>query len=209
MKKVTIAMGLALSLAHSARAQVRSQETICIRPENVESVEVLKGARAQQQYGIKDGEGVVIITTKVGTGITNTLRDCPPPGDDQLARFFFPPELVMMHQAAINLSPPQRSAIQDAVKEAQGKFVDAQFKVSTEVERLKDLLEASPTDEARVLEQIDRVLTLEREVKRAQLSLMIRIKNQLSEQQKMTLAKLRLDGGAEAVSPPRGRGRPE
>jgi hypothetical protein len=48
-------------------------------------------------------------------------------------------------------------------------------------------------DEPKVLEQIDRVLSVERDVKRAQLSLMMKIKNELSEDQKSKLSKIRGD----------------
>jgi hypothetical protein len=113
------------------------------------------------------------------------------PEGDPLARYLFPPELVMAHQQAINLTDRQRSAIQDAIKEAQGKFLDVQFKMSAEAEKLQRLIQGTAVDEAKVLEQIDRVLTLERDVKRAQLTVMIRIKNQLTEQQQAMLGQLR------------------
>ena len=111
--------------------------------------------------------------------------------EDPLARYLFPPELVMAHQQAIKLTDRQRSAIQDAMKEAQGKFVDVQFKMSAETERLQQLIQPASVDEAKVLEQIDRVLAVERDVKHAQLTLMIRIKNQLTEQQQAALGQLR------------------
>ena len=46
-------------------------------------------------------------------------------------------------------------------------------------------------DEAAVLTQADKVLSLEREVKRTQLSLLIRIKNLLSDAQQDKLMELR------------------
>jgi len=78
------------------------------------------------------------------------------PADDPFARFVFPPELVMAHQQKLNLSDRARAAIQDAIKEAQGKFVDAQWRLSGEGEKLQKLLQATTVDEAKVLEQIDR-----------------------------------------------------
>lgn len=207
MKKLSLAVAFAFSLANNARAQVPTQGPVCFKAEQLERVEVLKGQRVMQEYGTREGEGIVIFTVKIpGTG--GSFRDCPA-SDDQLGRLFFPPELVMSNQDAIGLTTAQRSAVQNAMKDAQGTFVDAQFKLSGEMEKLKALLGSTPTDEAKVLEQIDRVLSLEREVKRAQLSLMIRIKNQLSDQQRAMLMKLRGEQSAEAVSPGRGRGRPE
>jgi hypothetical protein len=52
-------------------------------------------------------------------------------------------------------------------------------------------------DEAKVLEQVDRVLGVERDVKRAQLSLMIRIKNLLTQRQQEQLGALRRQGTEE------------
>jgi Heavy-metal resistance len=114
-----------------------------------------------------------------------------PGPEDPLARFFYPPELVMANQNAIGLSERQRAEIVDAIKDAQGRFVDLQFRMSAEVERLQRLLKNSSVDEARVLDQLDRVLGVEREVKRAQLGLMIRIKNELGPEQQATLDRLR------------------
>ena len=207
MKTVTLAVGFALSLAFNARAQVPTQGPICIKPEQLERVEVLKGMRAAQEYGTREGEAIIILTTKVAANGAS-FRDCPG-ADDQLGRLFFPPELVMSNQEAIGLTAGQRTTIQSAMKDAQGSFVDAQFKLRSEMEKLKALLASTPTYEGTELEQIDRVLSLAREVNRAQLSLMIRIKNQLSDQQRAMLSKLRGGQSDEAVSPGRGRGRPE
>jgi heavy-metal resistance protein len=111
--------------------------------------------------------------------------------DDPLARYLFPLELVMAHQQAIGLTERQRTAIQQAVKDAQGKFVDVQFSMSGEMEKLQRLLQGTSPDESDVLDQVDRVLGLEREIKRAQLALMVRIKNTLTDQQQAALQRLR------------------
>ena len=117
------------------------------------------------------------------------------PGQDPFARLLFPPELVMQHQGEINLQDAQRATLQSAIQQAQGKFVDAQWKLSAEGEKLARLLQNAQVDEAQVLEQVDRILTLEREVKRAQMGLMVRIKNTLTPAQQAKLRELR--GGGE------------
>jgi Spy/CpxP family protein refolding chaperone len=134
---------------------------------------------------------VVVITGHPGAG--RLLSPCPAGlgGEDPLAKYFFPPELVMSHQQAINLSESQRTSIRTLMLDAQKTFVSAQFKMSAEVEKLQGLIADSPVDEARVLEEVDRVLGVEREIKREQLSLMIRLKNLLTQQQQDALAKLR------------------
>jgi len=101
----------------------------------------------------------------------------------------------MANQQAINLTDHQRSELQQAMKDAQGKFIDLQFRMSGEVESLQRLMQASSVDEAKVLGQVDRVLAVEREVKHVQLSVMIRIKNLLTEQQQARLGALRRQDG--------------
>jgi len=115
----------------------------------------------------------------------------PGPGEDPLARFLFPPELVMSHQQAIGLSDKQRTAIQQELQRAQGKFTDLQWRMSADAEKLTRLLQTTPVDEAQVLEQVDRILGTERDVKRTQLSLLIRIKNTLSPEQQAKLSEIR------------------
>ena len=107
----------------------------------------------------------------------------------------------MAHQEAINLTDRQRATIRDAIKDAQGKFVDLQFQMSAEVEKLQRLLQSTSVDEAAVLQQVDRVLGIEREVKHAQLTLMIRIKNALTEQQQGMLGQLRRQRGMAGDQP--------
>ena len=45
------------------------------------------------------------------------------------------------------------------------------------------LLQQSPADETKILEQADRIMALEREIKCAHLSLLVRIKNALTPEQ--------------------------
>jgi TonB-dependent SusC/RagA subfamily outer membrane receptor len=190
MKKFTLVLGLALCAMSVARAQ---QKPLCINPDDIEQIEILKGPAAVAAYGGTAANGVIVIRTKIPS--TQVLSNpCAPSasGDDPFARYLFPPELVMSNQQTINLTDRQRSAIQDAVKEAQGKFLDLQFKMSGEGERLQRLLQGTTIDESKLLEQVDRVLTAEREIKHTQLTLMARIKNQLTEQQQTQLKQLRL-----------------
>jgi Spy/CpxP family protein refolding chaperone len=112
-------------------------------------------------------------------------------GPDPFARHLFPPELVMQHQGQINLQDSQRAALQAAIQQAQTRFVDAQWKISAEGEKLARLLQTPTVDEKQVLEQVDRILDIEREVKRAQMGLMVRIKNTLTPPQQAKLRELR------------------
>jgi Spy/CpxP family protein refolding chaperone len=114
-----------------------------------------------------------------------------PGQEDPFGRFLFPPELVMQHQGEIGLQEPQRAALQAAIQQTQSKVVEAQWKLSAEGEKLARLLQGATVDEPQVLEEVDRVLALERDVKRAQMGLMIRIKNTLTPAQQAKLKELR------------------
>jgi Spy/CpxP family protein refolding chaperone len=115
----------------------------------------------------------------------------PSSGDDPLGAYFFPPELIMGHQRELGLQDSQRAAMTSEIQKAQARFVELQWKMSAETERLKALLGPPVVDEARVLEQVDRTLAVEREVKRIQVALLVRIKNTLTPSQQATLAELR------------------
>lgn len=113
------------------------------------------------------------------------------PGDDPIAQTLFPPELVMKYHQEINLDEGQSRAIKEAIQKAQTKFLDMQWDMQSEAEKLIRLLKARPVDEQAVLAQVDQVLNREREIKKAQISLLIHIKNLLSEAQQNKLTELR------------------
>ena len=68
--------------------------------------------------------------------------------------------------------------------------MDMQWKLSAEGEKMGKLLQGTQVDEAQVLEEVDRILNLEREIKKAQISLMVRIKNTLTQAQQAKLAEI-------------------
>lgn len=113
------------------------------------------------------------------------------PGEDPLAQHVFPPELVMKHAPELGIDDKQRSAIKEAVQRSQAKFLDAQWELQAEAEKMVKLLQASPVDEGAVLAQADRVMDLERQIKKTHLALLVRIKNVLTDTQKAKLQELR------------------
>jgi Spy/CpxP family protein refolding chaperone len=113
------------------------------------------------------------------------------PGEDPVAQQLFPPELVMKYGQEIGLDDAQRAAIKQAIQPAQTKFLDAQWDMQAAAQKMVRLLQARPIDEAAVLAQADKVMGLEHDVKRTQLSLLVRIKNVLTEAQQAKLADLR------------------
>ena len=118
------------------------------------------------------------------------------PTPDPFARYLYSPDLVLDNQLALKLSEQAKSQIKDAMLEAQKRFLGLQFLMSQETETLKNLLRIGKVDEAAVLKQIDQMLGIEREMKRAQLSLMIKVKNTLTPEQQTLLDKIRERGGS-------------
>jgi Spy/CpxP family protein refolding chaperone len=113
------------------------------------------------------------------------------PAHDPVAEHLFPPELVMRYAADIGLEDRQRTAMKEAIQKLQSRVLDLQFEVQGEAQKLVRLLQARPVDEAAVVAQADRVMGIERDVKKAHLALLVRIKNGLSEAQQEKLSVLR------------------
>ena len=111
--------------------------------------------------------------------------------EPEFARYLFPPELVMQHQHALRLTPEQRTAITQGIRDLQLKVVDLQWKMQDEAQKLTELVQGARVDEAQTLAQVDRVLGMEREIKRAHMVLLVRIKNLLDQRQQDTLAVMR------------------
>ena len=100
----------------------------------------------------------------------------------------------MAHQSDIGLTDEQRKAITQGLHAAQGKMLDAQWKMEAETEAMSKLLAASPVDESAALAEAEKVMAVEWEFKRAQLSVLILIKNTLTDEQRDRLTALRPEG---------------
>ena len=120
-----------------------------------------------------------------------TLGAQQPPAADPVSELMFPPELVMARQNAIGLSDAQKTYLRAEVVKAQTRFTELQWQLQDAMEGLTGLLKQSKADEAQVAAQLDKVLASEREIKHAQISLLVRIKNNLTEEQQHRLRALR------------------
>src|SRR5215469_5656363 len=99
--------------------------------------------------------------------------------DDPFRDIFFPPELVIQNQQALGLSDDQRNYLSSEVSRAQATFTELQWKLQDEIGKLTTLLRQQPADEQKSLGQLDKVLAVERDVKKAQVTLMLRMRNNL------------------------------
>lgn len=136
-----------------------------------------------------------LVLLLLALSIPAAAAETPSPGEDPLARHLFPPERVMGHAQEIGLDDTQRNSIRRDVQKAQARFLDLQFDIQTEMETLVRLVQENKVEESRVLAQLDRVLALEKEIKKTQISLLVRIKNTLTPAQQARLAEMPRDPG--------------
>ena len=115
------------------------------------------------------------------------MPQTPPVAASGFEDYLFPPELVMQHQRILALTVVQRAAITDAVKALQAQVVDFQWQIQDEQLKLAELVSQPRVEETAALSQIDRVLELERQIKRAHLASLIRIKNALTPEQQQQM----------------------
>jgi Spy/CpxP family protein refolding chaperone len=115
--------------------------------------------------------------------------------DDPFAQYLYPPERVMAHAMDIGLDDAQKTAIRNEVQKVQGKFLDLQFELQGESEKMVRLLQEKTIDEPKVLAEVDRILALEREIKKAQIGLLVRIRNLLTPAQRARLTEFQKSAG--------------
>lgn len=113
------------------------------------------------------------------------------PTPDLLERFLVRPDLIMRHQRALQLTEEQREYMIGEAQRAQSEFTSLRWKLQGTVEKLATLMREPETNDDELLAQLDQVLDLERQIKRAQLILAVRIKRKLTKEQIVRLERLR------------------
>jgi Spy/CpxP family protein refolding chaperone len=110
---------------------------------------------------------------------------------DPIGGNLFPPEFIMANADAINFTDEQRQALRDTVEKNQERFSGLHQALKQEADALGKLLAQPASTEAAVLAQFDKVQDREREIKRAQLALMLGIRAKLTGDQRAKLTELR------------------
>jgi Spy/CpxP family protein refolding chaperone len=110
---------------------------------------------------------------------------------DPFATVLFPPELIMQHARAIRLNDEQRVTITRQIEQLQSRVVRMQWQLTEQVQALRETLARPRVDQDRAIDQLNRVLDTEKDVKKAHLEMLIRIKNVLRPEQQAELARLR------------------
>jgi Spy/CpxP family protein refolding chaperone len=110
---------------------------------------------------------------------------------DPIAENLIPPELVMRYAQEIGLTDEQKEALKPEGEKAQARFQELQPQIQQEVQAMAALLKEERPDTEKVLAQLDKVLAAEREMKRAQIGLMIAIKSKLTAPQQTQLQEIK------------------
>lgn len=129
-----------------------------------------------------------------------------PPKPDPLAHLMFPPDLIMGHARQLGLTDDQKAFMRGEIQKTTVSFNELQWKLQDQMELLHEGMKSSSVNEQQVLAQLDKVLDVEREIKRLHIGLAVRLKNRLTPEQQEQLHKMRMD---HPMKMPSGPGNPE
>ena len=120
---------------------------------------------------------------------------------DPIGRNLFPPDFILANADAIHFTDEQRQALRDTVEPAQERFRALQQALQQEADALGKLLAQPASTEAAVLAQFDKLQDREREIKRAQLALMLGLRGKLTDDQRAKLTELRMKNSGRQPPP--------
>ncbi len=112
---------------------------------------------------------------------------------DATGNLLVAPELILRYKVRLKLSQGQQDAVKASVENAKAKLPALQEQHKTENQALRDKLQSSVSDEKAVLGQLDKVIVQERNIRRLQLALLIRVYNQLNAQQQADVQKIKVE----------------
>src|SRR5689334_3939370 len=116
-----------------------------------------------------------------------------PPNPDPLAHLMFPPDMIMNHARQLKLTDEQKTFMRTEIQKTMASFQDLQWKLQDQMELLQETMKSTSVNEQQALAQLDKVLDIEREIKRLHIGLAVRLKNQLTPEQQDQLHKMRMD----------------
>lgn len=114
--------------------------------------------------------------------------------EPKFMRHLFAPDLVMKERRAIDLDEDQRKAITRAIQKTQSETVELGWSMQDAATDLESEITKETIDEKAALAAAERVMSIEGQVKRAHLALLIQIRNALRPDQRERLRKIRDEG---------------
>ena len=126
----------------------------------------------------------------------------PPGPPDPLDHLMFPPDMIMGHARQLNLTDEQKAYMRAEIQKTTTTFQELQWKLQDQAELLHETMKSTSVNEQQALAQLDKVLDIEREIKRLHIGLAVRLKNRLTPEQQEQLHKMRMDHHPADVRPP-------
>ena len=126
-------------------------------------------------------------------GADNIPNPPHPPGPDPLAHLMFPPDMIMSHARQLNLTDEQKAFMRAEIQKTTTMFQELQWKLQDQAELLHETMKSTSVNEQQALAQLDRVLEIEREIKRLHIGMAVRLKNRLTPEQQEQLHKMRME----------------
>lgn len=120
----------------------------------------------------------------LGGGVARAAEPSP---NEMVNQHLYAPELIKLAQQELKLTDEQTAFIQAEVQKAEQRVLACQAQIRKEAEALLPALKAPRIDEEKALAQSETILYYESEIKRAQLALLIRLKNKLTAEQQALL----------------------
>lgn len=114
-----------------------------------------------------------------------------PAAPDPLHNVMFPPDMIMGHARQLNLTDDQKAYMRAEIQKTTTSFHELQWNLQDQMELLHEIMKAPSVNEEQVLGQLNKVLDIEREIKRLHFGLAVRLKNKLTPEQQEELQKLR------------------
>lgn len=95
----------------------------------------------------------------------------------------FPPNVILEYQDQLGLTKDQFKAIKTAVVEVQSRVAEHEWDMREAYMQIMSELDESPIDEDSVLALVDKALGAENRVKKEQMTMLIRLRNLMTEEQ--------------------------
>ena len=95
----------------------------------------------------------------------------------------FPPNVVLEYREELDLTKAQYTAIRSAVVTVQAEVAEHEWDMQEAYSRVMNLLDTRPLDETLVTREVTAVLQAENKVKLAQMTMLVKIRNLLNDEQ--------------------------
>ena len=126
----------------------------------------------------------------------------PPGPPNPLDHLMFPPDMIMGHARQLNLTDEQKAYMRAEIQKTTTTYQELQWKLQDQSELLHETMKSTSVNEQQALAQLDKVLEIEREIKRLHIGLAVRLKNRLTPEQQEQLHKMRMDHHMPGGPPP-------